>query len=268
MNVNEEEVKEVFRGHFKECLQHLAVSLKEGNSNAQIKGTPAVKLIADFCGVKTDVASRWLEQETAPIGEQLIKLHFCLDLIGYKVIELERMEDTLRKFSELIGFGVVSLAKAKDIFGFTKSSTLSRIILGQHDNSEENRQKMWDFWKEKKNELELKKTQVRTICRQEVTAVKAEQPAIEADNSMPGPAQLPAADLIEPVQVPNFHQAGTGILSMMRGLALLLDTGALDNLSDDALVALNFSADNAISRLANQLSELNSRLNMIGKGGN
>ena len=103
---------EIFRGHLEECVRHLGTRLVSGMPYSPRGIAKKLKPIADFCGVTNRSVSRWLVARRFPVGEVLIKFSCYLDMIGYRVIELERMPKSRRNFAELIGFGVLSSRQA------------------------------------------------------------------------------------------------------------------------------------------------------------
>ena len=152
---------EVFRGHWEECLKHLDTRITVKAPRGLPGAAQARKPLADFCGVKIPSVTRWFSGAILPNGTQLIKLLCYLDLMGYKVIELERMQPGRRGFAELIGFGLLSIEQAAELIGYANTATLYQVLHGRQNSDEEKDQKMWDIWKEKSRELELRKAEAR-----------------------------------------------------------------------------------------------------------
>jgi len=149
---------EVFQGDLEECLVHYRNSLEEQAPRGSKGSSRFKEPIAQFCGVGVPSITRWFRTPVkTPIGEQRIRLLIFLDLIGYRVIELERMDDTHRNFVELIGFGIISCAKAIELLGYKEASTLYHVLYGDRHSSEAKDQLMWEICKSKRRELEERK---------------------------------------------------------------------------------------------------------------
>ena len=153
---------EVFRGHLDECLRHLGTKLAEVVPKGSRGAMESKRPLAEFCGVTIDSVTRWLSGAT-PIGEQRIRLMCFLDSAGYRVIELERIPKVQRGFAELVGFGLISSQEASELLGYAEKSTLLKVLAGQQGASGDKNQRMWDYWKEKKETLEQKKECLKSM---------------------------------------------------------------------------------------------------------
>lgn len=225
-----EEKEEVFRGHLEECLKHFSNTLSLQAPKGSLKSTLVKKSVANFCGVTLNSINDWVRGDTIPAGESLIKFMCYLDMMGYRVIELERMPNVLRNFAELIGFGFFSGKQAIEFLGYGKTSRLYGILREERFIGDEKKQKMWDLWKGKKEELEKKKKEVKEkLCRLDT---------------------LPKAVL-------SFRKLA--VVNIMKGLLMLLEEESLDRLSESELAELQQQA-NTIFCLSARLSALNSRL--------
>ncbi len=226
-----EERQEVFRGHLEECLRHLGAEFaskapKGSRGSAQVK-----KPLADHCEVAVSSVTRWINGGILPIGKQFIGLMCYLDTIGYRIIEFERMTKIRRNFAELIGFKILSSDEAAEFLGYASTSTLYQMLYGNHGASDEKYQKMWDRWKEEKEELERIKKRLREFwCM-----------GISSKASPEAEAPLPSSRPVD-------------ILSAMKCLLVLLE----EELSDD-LVIFQGSSDTVLL-LSARLSALSSRL--------
>jgi len=192
--------------------------------------------MADFCGVQIDSVTRWMYgTRSLPDGEHFIKLMCYLDAVGYKVIELERMPKARRNFLELIGFSILSIEQAAELLGYASVSTLFQVLRGNQGASEDKDQKMWNAWKEKREELERSKEKARELyCLGDETEISQ-----KAESVKPSRQQA----------LPVRHSA---IISIMEGLLALLEDKPLEKLSkDDLAVVLRLSAH--LSALSSQL---------------
>lgn len=174
--------QEVFRGHLEECFKHLGTTL----GSRMPKGSPGVRQIkesiAGFCGVTVDTVTRWQKGRLFPIGEILIRLMCYLDLVGYRVIELERMPRFRRGFVELVGFGLLSGQEVAEFLGYATPRSLYRVLQGQCGVSEDRKQQMWDEWKKRREEIERKKEELRekypVDLTEAITVQASRRPAI------------------------------------------------------------------------------------------
>lgn len=236
----------VFRGHLEECLRHLRTSLASSVPKGSRGAGQVKRPIADFCGVTIDSVTRWLNTESFPVGEQYIKLVCFLDMIGYWVIGLERLPKVRRNFVELIGFGILSSNQAIKLLGYSETSTLYQVLQGHDGASQDKDQKMWDAWKERKEELVLKKEKSQELYRLDIP-LKIHPKAKDSKSAMSASRQ-------------------TAVVNIMEGLLSLLEEGSL---SGSSFADLQRSAD-TILRLSAHLSALSSQLIMSEqrKGGN
>lgn len=234
-----EESPEIFRGHFGECIKHLGASIVLQTPKGSRGAAEARKPLADFCGVTIASVARWFHSSgTLPVGEPCIRMMCYLNMVGYRVIELERMPRVLRNFAELVGFGLLSSEDAAELLGYSTTSTLYQVLHGQQGTSEDKDRKMWDAWKARKEELVLKKEKAKKLhylCIPSKIRSKAEEHK---------PAMLPSRQ--------------TAVVNIMEGLLSLLEEGSL---SESSFADLQQSAD-TILRLSAHLSALSSRLIM------
>ena len=160
MYVRQSSQVEVFRGHWEECLKHLAVRILAKGPKGTWGASKVKQPMADFCGVKVKTIVRWFNGG-GPNGTELIKLLCYMDLMGYRVIELERMKAGRRGFAELVGFGILSIEQVVELLGYSNTTTLFQVLHGHQNPDEVKDQKMWDIWKARKEELDRRKEEVR-----------------------------------------------------------------------------------------------------------
>ena len=236
-----EDKHEVFRGHLEECLKHLGNTLDSRAPRGSRGAARAKKPIADFCGVEIKSVNRWLQGTSFPVGEQRIKLMCYLDMVGYRIIELERMSKGRRNFAELVGYGLLTSEKAAEFLGYAKTSTVYQVLQSHHGISDDREQKMWDGWKARKEELLLKKEDSQELYRLYRLVIPLK---INSKVEKPKPSILPSRQM--------------ALVNIMGGLLSLLEEGSL---SDSDFANLQRSAD-TILRLSAHLSSLSSRLIM------
>jgi len=258
--------KEVFRGHFDECVKHLSERII-----AHVpKGTRgAVKFcapMAKFCKVSIISAAGWMRGTRGlPVGEEHFRLMFYLDLMGYRVIELERMTKGLRNYAELVAYGLLTFDGASEALGYSQASTFYQVLHGRHGVNADKEQKLWDLWKERKMALEQKKVELKKSCALKFPVSKV-RPKTEA--------QVPAVDAAPPVPVqmplPSLQPSPrrSAVSCMVEGLLILLEGDSVEALSEDGLTEL-LGPSETVLRLSGLLSTLSYRLVVFAqrKGG-
>jgi hypothetical protein len=239
MHDNEEQ--EVFRGHFDECMVHFREGFAARVPRGSKKSSRAKNPIADFCGVGIPTVTSWLNERCLPTGDTLIRLMFYLELVGYKIIELERMPKTRRYFAELIGFGVLSGQEATELVGYHQTSELYIVLKGLQDASKRKDEIMWDAWKERREELEQKKEQARQLC---------------STKSIPPANRLEIEEAGHEVFIPPTSHP-TAIIHIMSALLALLEDNADEFLK---IVLANPDSADTMLHLSARLSTLSSQI--------
>ncbi len=251
------EIPEVLRDHLEECMKHLRgwfnSKVPKGKSGRRQVMAP----LGNFCGVGTKTTSIWLDDDlevAPPRGEILLKLLCYLDLHGYKVIEFERMPPPLRKFAELIGYGVISIDAAPGLVGYRTVSQVYQVIHEREGASSEKEEKMYAVWKDKREVLEQKKLQAFKSGRLEVLfkQKKKSEPPQQA------PLLLTSAPDTSPLRSVAFD--------LIKGLLTLLDQGVLRDLSESEVATLEQADMVHIAQLSVHLSTLSAKFVRIEKG--
>ena len=156
---------EEFRGHIEDCVRELNSRFESIRPKGSKGAASARQPIADFCGVRQSSVARWFRNaETLPNGTELIKLMCYLQLIGYHVIEWEKIPVARRNFAELVGFGIISAEQAREIIGYSTTTTTYQVLLGHYGSNKEKDRTMWDTWKSKMSELEQAKQRALQVC--------------------------------------------------------------------------------------------------------
>lgn len=158
-----QQTAEIMRGHYDECLEHLANWFNQVAPRGLKGSRQAKKPVADFCRVSLATVSRWLNN-SPPTGGDLFKIICYMDMLGYKIIELERMQLGRRNFVELLGYSVISPDQALEILRYSSTSTLYKALNGQLGISEERHEIIRDTWKQYREELEIQKQALRDSC--------------------------------------------------------------------------------------------------------
>lgn len=242
-----EDKPEVSRGHLEDCFKHFSSALLVVAPKGSAKAAQTKKLLADFCGVTVNAVNRWLNGlGFLPNGQALIRLMFYLDMIGYKIIELERMPKVCRNFSELVGFSLLDSEEAAKLLDYPKAGKFYDIFFNRQGTGTDRDQKMWDGWKEKKEALLLQKEKANELYYIDV------RPRPQSSSSK-------LVNERSSVVVPTSRYSA--IVRIMEGLLLLLEEGGDHKLTQGELDSLQPSGNTMVQLLAH-LSALSSQLVM------
>ncbi len=131
--------KPVFSGTTKECLAHFMEASLHGDKRLAL---------SDFTKVTLQTVRRW--NKHFPVGEVLIKLRVYLDLHGYKVAELERLDPVIREIAAIVAFEVCPISNILELLGLpldTKNgnSQLLSALRGERKYSPERVEKLRVF---------------------------------------------------------------------------------------------------------------------------
>ncbi len=207
--------------------------------------------IADFCKVTAVTVSRWFrEGDSNPIGDTWIKMICYLDLIGYKVIELENMGKTFRHIAEIVGYGLMTGEQVLVELDYSQSSRLKMILTGEIGISDGRSQKMYDIWKARHAELDVVKAKMQERYRKHTI-----RPAVVPIAS--------SAPLVLARAMPSREQA---LVSIMEGITSLLDEAVGDQADPRVLIGLNPATKKAILHFSARLSAISSKLIVPGNG--
>ncbi len=235
----EETKKEIFRGHFEECLNHFNLIIASRAPKHTREATQIKRIMADFCGVDLRCIDRWLRCKNPHGGAQYFRVMCYLDMVGYRVIELERMPKVLRNIAELISFGIISADETVELLQYSQKSQLFAVIRGDYGISQEKEQRAWNIWKQRREDLEKKKEQVlREIYRLDVS------PKVYAKAGQASVAAMPMA-----------------IVKIMEGLLALLENEYFQG-PESSFAEIRQSIDTVL-KLSARLNELSSRLIML-----
>ena len=157
MNTNQERTREIFRGSFEECLVHYSRGIEEEAPKFSNKANDARRPLANFCSVEVSCVYNWLRGKTCPTGEPRLKTTCFLDLHGYRIVEFENLEPTIRHFGELWGYGVLDRAQVTRILAYVMDHAVFRVINGRESVGQERKERMWKTWLENKKALKTKK---------------------------------------------------------------------------------------------------------------
>lgn len=249
----EQRTPEVHREHFVECFVHFASWLVSNIPMGKQNAIRVRQSIADFCGVEHNTVRLWLNdpERRMPCGEAEIKLKCFLDLNGYRIIEFERLPRSIRNFAELIGFGILSVEDARNLLGYTRANILYPILRQEGRDkditlSKEKETRMFEIWKEKKDELEARKREAFKSFRLEISSHKDEQQLLTL---------LKSTGSLVSRQI--------AVLGIMRGVLGLLDEGLFSDLSPTEIAGFNNTDRLTVLQLSNHFTALSSKLIQI-----
>ncbi len=235
---------EIMRGHIEECVANLNTKLANLNKKNDKKQKFLVSL-ANFCNVNKDTVRAWIHGTgSIPIADKKIKLMCYLDLLGYRIIELENMSVSLRGFTELIAFKIITIDEAIALTGYIKVSSIYSIINGQENSSPEKKEKIWNIWKDKKNELEKAKEKALLLL-----PVSFSTENNTFDQNEPMSNKIKGKD---PLSDATFN--------LMEGLLTLIESGALDNLTDKDIASLTKEKIIIVSKLSTELLKFKDKM--------
>lgn len=234
-----EERKEVFRGHLDECFKHYCVKANFHATRGSNRAAEAKRPMAEFCGVEVSSVTRWIRGGGFPLGDVMLKLMCFLDVIGYRVIELEKMSKYRRGFAELIGYGLLSGDEAAKATGYSHTSTLFQIFLGNGNPSKGKEELMWNMWKQRREELEKKKVECQKLY------------------ASPSRSQPKTDDVRQ--KLTSTPPSNKALVNIMEGLLELLKESSPDEDFGDSV--------DTVLQLSAKMSSLSSRLIMQKKEG-
>lgn len=240
-HVDDKPPEEVYRGHFEECVADLSRRLDKRHPKGSHHANQNRKKIAEFCGVGTQTVLRWLNGDNIPQSSVFIKLMCYLGLLGYRVIEVEKMKESRRNFFYLIGFGVITLEQASQKLGYSKSSNLTAVLQGKFDCDEVKKGLMYDTWVANKDALSERR---RTASEQLGINL------IEEDLPVPEPAKLSQKSSPK-----RFSLRVQAIVHIAKGLSVLLS----EPFDASDLAALGVHTGDLL-KLNARLSDLGSKL--------
>lgn len=85
-----------------------------------------------------------------------------LDIVGYKVIDLEKMSKARRMISELIGFGLATPEELMKEIGYATTSNFFQALYGKCGIGNDRAEKMWSICKERKADIEQAKERIKS----------------------------------------------------------------------------------------------------------
>lgn len=230
------EPKEIVRGTLTECFQRWTRDMErrfpKGTKGAEQSRQP----MADFCGVSPSTVSRWALGHEMPKGETWFKLVSFLNLLGYRIVEMENVPEINRKVVELITFQIVALEEAQRRLDYATPSGVYSMLRGDNKPLEHKQEIMFALWKQNRGPLEEKKKKLL----QELTGM-TDRESTDVAGEETASARIENSD--------------DGLTDLITGLIKLLG-------QPNMVERLRTSPEgkNAVLRLTGRLSELTARL--------
>lgn len=138
---------------------------------------PHLQVVADFC-VKGDLArvQRWQRREFFPGGADQLAVGCILQILGYDILELNRLEDSFRKAVFLMSLGQVTPDAMRRYLEYTNHQSMWRFFLHGEGTSEKRRKKIAELvgkkWKKIPPMLERWKGVAAALDAQSTQEVK------------------------------------------------------------------------------------------------
>lgn len=250
------EQPEIMRGHLGECFKHFRTALQKKYPSKGKESGRGKEAYAKFCGINVPSLNNWLRHDgTMPVGAILVKVTCLMDLLGYRIIEWDRLKSGRRRFAELIGYGLIDSVQATRITGFDKSSRLYPILSGQENTTDAKDQLMWDAWLERKDALEERKNRARKIFG----LLLPTQPAPANDQSAAYELVPPENPVEKEVSETRRGARQLAMLSLIHGMSLLFEEGFY-NLSEKELSDLSNADRYIIAEFTAHLNNLSAKL--------
>ncbi len=268
----EEERVEVFRGHFDECILHFGNAFNKHFPRAKRNRVLNAKPISDFVGSNPVTVTSWLDdpENARPTGIFRIKLYCYLDSHGYRIIEFEKLPKIIRGFSEVIGYGIISLEEAMNLIGYSQPVEFYNIFFDRSKAINPVKEEaMLNIYRIKKEEIQKRKKQISQDGFMRVITEKTPMELLlkehrkdEDENPRPVPTLVLPKKEKEVVKVtePVRSNSLSISVSFMGGLLGLIDEGFLKDVTDSDLERLNHEEVSCIIRLSSYLSSLSSDL--------
>lgn len=162
------ESPEVFRGHLDECVEHLSRCLHSRFPKGTNGARRALEPIAKFCGADTQTVACWLRESGAKtIGEKRIRLICFLDMVGYRVLEVESLGYPRKDMLKVIAFNVLTVRETAMACGYAGEQSLYRLFFSNSGVNLQSHQKMCQLLATRKCELAQKVAEAKTEFRLE-----------------------------------------------------------------------------------------------------
>jgi len=160
------ETPEVFRGHFEECLEHLAKCFRNKFPKGSKGVFDACKPIAEFCKADPKTVKSWMESNGEKVtGEKKIRLLCFLGMVGYYVLEVRDLGQTKENLLKIVAHDVLTAKQVADFCGYCNEQAIYRILLNGVGTSSRGDQLMCELQVNKRHELAQKESEAKSSLK-------------------------------------------------------------------------------------------------------
>lgn len=92
-------------------------------------GSNLLKLVEEFTGAKPATVARWLNSESPPVGEYLLKLRVFLSMIGFAPADYASLPMLGKQLAEAIALNAVTADEVQTELGYTEKTAILSIVL-------------------------------------------------------------------------------------------------------------------------------------------
>lgn len=117
-------MERAIRGTTRECIKHMAATLS-GDPAATHK---ALLLLEVYTARITNTIRKWFSGQSLPRGIDLIRIRILLAELGYRVVELEKYQKSVRQIAELFAVHAVKLEEVRSFIRFSRNSTMNVLV--------------------------------------------------------------------------------------------------------------------------------------------
>lgn len=241
--------KIIFRGTLDECLRHMASTPFD---------TDARDSLAKFAGVTVHPSAyRWLARRSDPVGEQLLRVRYYLEHIGYDVEELRGIDSAVADIGRMIAFRVLEVDDLVTELGYggTMSSARSqtyRLLLGKSGQESEKMSKVRELAASFRDILDEKRSgtpKIRPITGSGESSVDLERPKPVIEFQAKAVRSQPTPSNSERMVVSLAHS----VLAMIPLAEAMLSDGVS---AEDRKRLRDLAGGDGVFRLSNLLNRL------------
>lgn len=245
----------IFCGYFKECFADFVGRIDTIiPPGAKIRNT-VYRPIAQFCGAEYHRVAHWFSGRATPMGEMTFKLSVFLELQGYQITERERIEAIRRNFQNLVAYSICTVKEMTDLVEISNTNHIFGYLRQEDNLSEDRRQKIWNLWAGKRQELDEAKQQAEERfgnILEKIETIARAHPSIGIG------LQRVETKSVTPPQPQKMVDGIDTLVHFLKGTASLIDTMSFD--SQEEIAALRVCATNPIDYLKTKLDELTERI--------
>ncbi len=212
---------EVFRGSLKECLAHFLERLNKVYPSGSMTVNQGRQPIADFCKVGIHTVYEWGRPDSGlPPGVIGFRLACFLELQGYSVVEVTKLEALAKRVVELLGFTVIKPHQLQESLGFRNTSVMYAVLRGKRNMAHGKIEQMARVIQKHSSELDTRKEE----CRRKFIMTLGDEESItpgSADDSIAHETDLVPPNEDYGVAIPHFLRGLLALLRSERGVKFL-----------------------------------------------